>query len=193
MTRLSLIVAGICLLSGCMGASAPEERTFYLLRARVGDGSTSIGTGAVVTMGNVRVAPYLNRAGIIVQLGEYRLREARFHLWAEPLDRGISYYLGERVTALLDRTEDEEALARKLSRYRIDVSVDEFHGTLEGEARLVARWALREGKARKDIQTQRFARTKSQQGAGYAGLVATQIALLDELAEVIASELKESR
>ena len=144
-------------------------------------------------MGNVQIAPYLNRAGIIVQLGDHRLREARFHLWAEPLDRGISYYLGGRVTALLDRAEVAEAPAKKLSRYLIDVSIDEFHGTLEGEARLVARWSLRRGKASKEIETERFARRKSQQGAGYASLVATQISLLDELAEVIASKLRESR
>ena len=185
MTKIGLALS--LFLAAC--ANSPPERAYYLLRADVPEQPAAAAPRSSIGMGRVLVAPYLDRTGIMVQIDEHRIREARFHLWAEPLDEGIWYYLHEQVSSRLD-----SALATGPSadswRYRVDISVEEFHGTLNGAARLAARWSLRDVSNGAVIETRSFARERPQVGDGYTALVDTQTALLDELAETIARSLR---
>jgi uncharacterized lipoprotein YmbA len=61
-----------------------------------------------------------------------------------------------------------------------------------GEARLIARWSLRDVDNDEVIATRRFSQTMTQRRDGYPGLVDTQIALLDGLAQAIARALRAS-
>ncbi len=185
MTRIGLALS--LFLAAC--ASTPPERAYYLLRSEVTEEPAAAAPGAAIGMGRVLVAPYLDRTGIMVQVDEHRIREARFHLWAEPLDEGIWYYLHEQISSRLD-----SALATGPSadswRYRVDISVEEFHGTLDGASRLTVRWSLRDISDGAVIETRSFTRERPQVGDGYTALVDTQTALLDELAETIARSLR---
>lgn len=186
MTRTCLALA--LLLASC--ASTPPERAYYLLRADVPE-LAAADPASLVGIGRVSVAPYLDRAGIMVQVDENRVREARYHLWAEPLDDGIWYYLRDRISSELGRPLNTETDADSW-RYRVDVSIEEFHGTLNGEAHLSARWSLRDVDSDEAIATRRFSQTMTQRRDGYPGLVDTQIALLDKLAQAIAQALRAS-
>ena len=184
-----LILALVLGLAAC--ASAPPERFYYLLRAQIDGDLAPADPKRLAGIGPVRIAPYLNQAGVMVQVEENRIREARYHLWAEPLDRSIRYYLEDRVASLLGRQLNPGPGATDSWRYRIDVSVEEFHGTMNGEVRLVARWSLVDLKRDSVLETQRFARKLDQMGDGYPGLVTTQIALLDELSAKLADALRQ--
>ncbi len=186
MTRAGLALA-LCL-AACAGT--PPEREYYLLRADVPQGLGAADGDRATGLGRVSVASYLDRAGIVLQVNEHRVREARYHLWAEPLSDGIWYYLRDGISSELGRALNTEPDADAW-RYRVDVSVEEFHGSLNGEARLVARWTLRNVAEGAVIASERFARTRRQTADGYPGLVDTQIALLDELAQTIARALRD--
>ncbi len=186
MTRISLVL--VLFLIGCV--STPTERSYYLLRAEVPGDLAPADPDALLGIGRSSIAQYLNRAGIVVQVGERQVREARYHLWAEPLDRGIRHYLSHRVSAVLGRSLNTGPGTEDTWRYRIDVSVEEFHGTLNGEARLVAYWSLRNPMNGAVIEAGYFRRTRRQTGDGYPALVDAQIALLDELAESIVQALR---
>ena len=186
MIRIGIVLA--LFLIGC--ASTPTERSYYLLRAEVPADLAPADPDALLGIARPSIAQYLNRTGIVVQVGEHQVREARYHLWAEPLDRGIRYYLSHRVSALLGRSLNTGPGTEDTWRYRIDVSVEEFHGTLNGEARLVANWSLRNLMNGAVIEAQYLRRTRQQTGDGYPALVDAQIALLEELAESIVQALR---
>jgi len=178
-TRLVLLLA----LAGCAGPPPPEV-SHYLLRAPVSGQAADADVGSALELGPIRVAPYLERAGVVVATGEHRVHEASFHLWAEPLGDGIHVYLRDRLSSLLAGQPGP-------ARYRVDVSVEVFHGSLRGDVTLVARWALFDLAEGTEISAQRFSRTARQPGEGYPELVAAQMQLLDALADAIASRLRE--
>ncbi len=186
MRRLTLALA-LCL-AAC--ATAPPERSYYLLRAEVPGALAAAENGVLLGVGTVSIAPYLDRSGIVVQVDDHRVREARYHLCAEPLDRGIRTYLSDRIAASLGRALNNGSNLVDQWDYRLDVAIEDFHGTLNGEARLVARWSLIDTARDKLIVSQRLVRTKRQTVDGYPGLVEVQAALLDELATEIATALR---
>ncbi len=186
MTRISLVL--VLFLIGC--ASTPTERSYYLLRAEVPGDLGPADPDALLGIGRPSIAQYLNRSGIVIQVGDHQVREARYHLWAEPLDRGILRYLRHRVSAGLGRSLNTGPGTEDTWRYRIDVSVEEFHGTLNGEARLIAYWSLRNLRNGTVVEAQYLRRTRQQTGDGYPALVDAQIALLDELAESMIQVLR---
>ncbi len=187
MTRVSLRLVLLLCLVGC--ASAPPEDSYYLLRVQPPADLDSTDP-LPVALGRIAIPPYLDRVGLVVQTDEHRIREARYHRWAEPLDEGTWFYLRERISSELGRSLDPGPGLGKSVRYRVDIRINEFHGTLDGQARLVARWSVRELDEDTVVETQRFSESRVQDGEGYPGLVNTATELLDELAATIARTLR---
>lgn len=186
MKRITLVLV-LVTLAGC--ASAPPERSYYLLRAEVPNDLAAAPPGTAAGLGLIQVAAYLDRAGVVVEVGANQVREARFHLWAEPLDRGIRIYLSDRIASQLGYRLETGPGSVGPIRYRIDVSVEEFHGALDGETRLVARWSVRDLEDDSLTLSRRFSKKSRQSGDGYASLVQSQLTLLDDFAAEIAQAL----
>jgi len=179
---LALLLA----VSGCV-STAPET-AYYLLRAEDDVAPTS--AAPTIGLGHVTVAPYLERAGLVLRVEANRMREASYHLWAEPLDRGVSHYLGARLSAQLGGALGRDAAQGASWEQRVDVRIDEMHGSLAGEARLVAAWSIIEVATGKSTASHRLVSTVRQERDGYAGLVEAEMVLLDRLAGEIARTLQ---
>jgi len=189
MRRHALLVP-MALLAAACSTTAPPERATYLLRAKESPDLAPADPDALVGLAPVIVAPYLDQAGLVVEVGEYQIREAQNHVWAEPLDRGIETYLVARISALLGRELNSGFAGEGAWRYRVDVKIEEFHGALDGNVKISGRWALVDRQERRALAGARVTRSMPQQGEGYPGLVATQAALLDNLAQAIADALR---
>ena len=113
-------------------------------------------------------------------------RAARNHLWAEPVFEAIPNFLRQAISAELGT--DLHLAPREQDATRINIRIDQMHGTRDGKALLVAYWWLSDGD--KPAKAFRFARTQALQRDGYAALAEAQAALLDQLAAQIASQLK---
>jgi uncharacterized lipoprotein YmbA len=174
---------------GCAG-DAPPERAYYLLRVAPGEvPATDVVLG--IGLGTVEVPPYLDRAGLALEVGPNEVREARYHLWAEPLHRGIHYYLEDRIAAALGQRLAPAAAAKNGWRYRVDVRVRRFHGDVEGDVRLDASFTLTEVATGEVLAEQHVSFSDHQPAKGYSGLVQAQISLLGRLATSIADALRE--
>ena len=79
----------------------------------------------------------------------------------------------------------------KVLDHRVDISVEELHGTLSGAARLVASWRIMGGDGAEELAAFRFARTRPLAQDGYPALADAEIALIGELAVAIANSLAE--
>ena len=173
---------------GC-GGKTPPERSYYLLRGAPQEYSAADGR-LDVGLGIVQVAPYLDRAGVMVEVDANAVREARFHLWAEPLQRGIHYYLEDRIAADLGHQLAPAPPAKNDWLYRVDVRIREFHGDLDGDVRLVASFSLVGIESGEILLEEQVSFAESRRIEGYPGLVQAQISLLDRLAASIADALR---
>ena len=174
--------------AGC--ASSPPESKYFLLRTDIKTISPSAENAPAIGWGRVSVASYLDRAGIVVQVADNQVREAQYHLWAEPLNRGIWHYVGAQTSNELGYSLSVNEAQKSQWDSRVDLRVDEFHGTLDGRAHLVASWSVTDLKGQGKVKRYEFSQTQVQVSDGYASLVDAQIKLLDQLAKAIASSLR---
>jgi uncharacterized lipoprotein YmbA len=180
------LAAVACLVLAC-SSPAPPERAYYLLRAEVIDVEPPATPDLAAGIDSITVAPYLDRAGLVIGVGANEIREARFHLWAEPLSAGIRYYLQARISS--DLGYRIGGGARRSWQKKVRVEVREFHGDQSGGVRLVAGVSVT-GPDGAVIADEEFAAVTTVSQEGYAALVAAQMQLLEQLADAITPLLR---
>lgn len=175
------------LLQAC-AASAPVTHE-YLLRDSTTAVTPPAGT-AEVTLNAVRMAPYLDRPGIVVEVAPLQIAEARYERWAEPLGLALRRVLQVEIARAAGVTVVAAAGGTD-SDLSVDVSVHEFHGAIDGTVRLVADWTLlsRQGEGR-HLQ---FSRTEQTSADGYAAVVASQLSLARQLGASIGQSIASYR
>jgi uncharacterized lipoprotein YmbA len=182
--RLSVMAL---LLMACTSSTPLPAR--YLLPADVPMGTTRVDAPVRIGLATVTVAPYLAQPGIAIETEKRQIRNARQHEWAEPLADGIRRQLRAGVSTGLGFDVAADATQRRHWNYAVDVAIERLHGTLEGEALLVARWRVTSVGPGGEVSTFRLARSVPLSKAGYAGLVEAEVLLIDGLAGEIAASL----
>ena len=189
MRTTALLSTIVLLLLACAGKTPVTTR--YLLPASVPQGTQRVDAPVWVALGRIQVAPYLNQAGLVVETDAHQVRPARYHKWAEPLGDGLRRFLSTEVSAALGYDVAADTSQRGSWDYSIDVSIDRLHGTLSGDAVLVARWQLRPAPGKGEAVAFRFAQSEPLPREGYAGLVEAEIALVRQLANGMADSLRQ--
>jgi len=185
-TAMSLV---LWLVAGCAG-SAPEEVSLYLLRPATDALRAEVSNGSVVIgLGEVRVAPYLDDSGIMLELGDREIRPARYHRWAEPLSNSLAVVLSNNISSELGQPITDRTDVRTWD-YRIDVYIDEFHGTRDGVAKLNATWTIISLSSEAADSQHRFASRERIPSEGYGALVDAHYRLTESLATAIANSLR---
>lgn len=184
---LTCVALLLALAHGCSSPATPE-RSYYLLRVEGNETLPAATPEQHIGIAHVEIAPYLDRAGIVLGTGGYEVREARYHLWAEPLEDGIRYVVEARLSAKLGYRVGSAASATRWSK-RIEIDVRRFHGETDGTVRLVAGVAVRASDGSL-LATEQVSATTRQTEDGYPALVDAQIALLDELSDAIVPLLR---
>lgn len=181
--RRGLTVIALGLLAACAGT--PAEQHYYLLRSDTPAVTRAL-EPASYRLGGVSVAQYIDRAGLLLETAPGQIRPARNHLWAEPVQEGIRALLAAEISHALGR--DIPPLAPTDANPTIRVRIDQLHGTLAGEAKLVAVWSVAQGDT--ILVAEQFAESMPLPRDGYAALAGAQKALLTQLARRIAANLK---
>jgi uncharacterized lipoprotein YmbA len=177
------------LVLGC--SSTPAAHSSYLLRADELPGTRPIGSPAPVGLRRVVVAPYLESPGLVLETAPGEVRAARYHEWAEPLDQGVRLYLRAELSTLLGEDVDANPTLSPQWSYAVDVAIDQLHGTVSGEALLVAGWRIADAQKAEEIGRFRFVQRLPLERDGYPGLADAEIALLARLAAAIADSVRE--
>lgn len=184
-----LAIFPLLLVLGC--SSSPPERHFYVLRAD--DAPASPVPAETVGIGRVMIAPYLDRAEVVVQIGEREIRPAQYHYWGEPLNSGIRHYLRAELVSRLGHDVGSDAIARELWDYRIDVSIETLHGSLDQGARINAGFLVTDVGGSKAPVAGRVIGHERLTRDGYPGLIDAHTRLLEQLATAIQNALGELR
>jgi len=188
MRSTALFSALFLALVACAGKTPDTVR--YLLPAATPVGTARVEPPRWIALGGIQLAPYLMQAGLVVETGAREVRPARFHRWAEPLDAGLRRFLRAEISAALGYDIAADTAQRSRWDETVELEIDRLHGTLSGEAVLVARWQVRPAPGQGEPRAFRFTERRPLAEAGYAGLVEAEIALLKQLAQEIAGSLR---
>jgi len=183
---------GLLLLFAVGCASAPAAKTEYLLRYDASTSAESQPNEPRVGLRGVTVADYLNQPGLVVETGVNEVRPAQMHLWAEPLDEGLNIFLRAAIASVLG--EEVGMMTRWAPDWEqnIYVFVEQFHGTMSGNAVLVASFQITSASGAATSEYY-FSRSVPLESKGYAGLVNAERRLAEELAAAIAAALTSLR
>ncbi|HIF50821.1 MAG TPA: hypothetical protein EYQ42_04720 [Thiotrichaceae bacterium] len=186
-TKLSLLVI---LFNGLMGcASNPIQAELYLLRSDITSNvSTEIDT-TKIRLNTVKVASYIDQSGLVLQTTDGQVNVARYHRWAEPLKYGLTSYLAKGISLSSGKYVHISRLSSdKSQKTKIDVFIDQMHGTADGKAALSATWTITV--ENKGAKSYKFSNIKELNENGYPALVESQKILLGEFAKEIAESIQ---
>jgi len=187
-----LALIAILLAVGCSSTPAPSLQQ-YLLRADSPVKHTSQGYQQVVTsisLGKVAVASYIDGLGLVLEKADGQVHIARDHQWAEPLRLSLRSFLSNRISAELGQPVRAYGYGSKALSKRIDIRIDELHGTKNGEAKLVAFWAIIDPVKQQVISEHSFYDTEALTRDGYGALVEAEKVLLSRFASNISTTLR---
>jgi uncharacterized lipoprotein YmbA len=187
------ILAATTMLVVLACAGNPPTTTRYLLPVNVPEGVQRIDPPIRVGLAGIEVAPYLDQPGLVVETEVGQVRPAHRHQWAEPIDLGLKRHLRAELTRALGFEVSGDPSQRHRWDYAVDVSIDRLHGTLAGDAVLVAHWRVTPLQSGRDPVTYRLAARKPLAAQGYPALLDAEIELTRGLAVAIADSVRTSR
>lgn len=182
-TLLALLLS--LLLSACASNVTPPTR--YVL-PNVNQPNAPESPKAELSIDTVRLAHYLDVEGIVMQLDDIEMREAREHQWAEGLNRQLARNLRDDLAVLLKEVQVVQSSTGSDDALTLRLDVDEFHGRYDGYAVASGQWQLRDAQ-NKLLHLDRFQERAALENDGYPALVRALSKSWKNVADDIASTL----
>jgi uncharacterized protein len=158
--KLRSIAFGLfAIAAGCSVLSPQPDRSQFFILSPVSDSagttarpaSNSPDSQLTVGVGPVSFPDYLRRLAVVTRVAPNRIDFSDEKRWAEPLDKNFIRVLSENLATLLNTQRVEKypwALATKVD-YQIEVDVQRFETTSDGQSQLRANWIIRDGPSSK--------------------------------------------
>lgn len=166
-------------LSACVSTRPAPDAAYYLLASDLPASSSP----ADLAIESIELADYLNTSSLVVELEDSQFTHARYHRWSEPLRSGIRRVLERQ----LGHPNEEDTPA-----YRADLTVDRYHGTIEGEVFLEGRYRLYSKYGDESANSGNFSFRSTLEEDGYPAMVRELSALLDRLAKRLSTARSEA-
>jgi hypothetical protein len=130
----------------------------------------------------LQLNPVLDGGGIVLQVSDHSLREARFHRWAEPLNA--------QLIALISNTMNKDKFS--LKDHGLEVYVARFQGSESGKIYVSASFSVLNAQGLRIKTVSRQLETR-QVEPGYDALVFALRAGFDRICHEAILDLKESQ
>ena len=144
--RVNLLVLALLLmpfLTACASSVSPPSR--YMLPA-ISPSVTSASPQTHIQIPLPRLAHYLDVDGIVFQLDDIEMREAREHQWADTLANQLERNLRGNLAQTLPSVRFSRADGLSDGALSLYLDVDEFQGRHDGYAVTSGQWQLRDSK-----------------------------------------------
>ncbi|UTD54716.1 PqiC family protein [Halomonas sp. MS1] len=183
-----LSLLGLCIqLSACASSVTPPSRYMLPSENAVSSPNQPIGTLQVRAP---RLAHYLDVDGIVMQLDDITLNEAREHQWAESIGRQLERALRAQLSQELTSIQVVHADGNAPEALTLLLEVDQFQGRHDGRAVTSGQWQLR-GADNNLLALKSFSAETELQQDGYPALVRSLGESWDKVALQIANEIRE--
>jgi len=157
---IKLIAFGACAMAaGCSVLSPQPDRSKFFILTPISDSggtaakpaSTSPDSRLTLGLGPVDFPDYLRRLPVVTRVAPNRIDLSDEKRWAEPLDKNFTRVLSENLATLLDtqRIEKYPWPLRTKVDYEIEIDVQRFEATSDGQTQLIASWIIRDGPSNK--------------------------------------------
>ncbi|MBL1377378.1 membrane integrity-associated transporter subunit PqiC [Zobellella sp. CGMCC 1.18722] len=186
----ALLLAALLGLAGCAG-SQPGGAS-YLLPSTAPE--RQFERRLAIQVAPVRLAGHLDSEGIVMQLNDIEVYQARQHLWAEDIAGQLQRVLQERLGRALPRAQvvgRGQPLLEGAPVRDLRVQVSRFQGRFDGVALAEGQWQLLDGNGRLLAQAA-FSAEQPLADDGYPALVRALGAAWEQVADQLAAELGEA-
>lgn len=182
------------LLAGCASAGPPGYYTVAPVPPAAA-APTVTAAPALIALGPVTLADYLDRRPLVTRDTAYALRLADNNYWAAPLQDMIPRVLVADLATRLpaDRVESFPQMLGSGGDYRIAVDIAQFDFDASGLATLAARWQIYQRNASQPILLGQETLQRQAETGGYAGGVAALSLTLGDLTDRLADALARLR
>lgn len=188
MTLKSCLIALLMmLLSACAKPSVDKQHYFLPGPSGEIESADKLETSQLLQISDVQLADFLNKSGLVLQLDDITLNQAKNHVWAEDLRRQINRGLQER----LNRQPQPYTVvgSQTTAALRLSVEIHGFHGRYDGMALTSGQWQLKNQQG--EIQhIQRFELETELEQSGYPALVRALGKNMDKLTQQITEHLQ---
>jgi hypothetical protein len=191
---LSLILLIISIFSGGCLSRTPSPSFYELtpVQDRAISRKSRPVQNAVVGIGPIKLADYLDQSQIVTRTGDNQLVKAEFNRWGGPLKNNFINVLADNIGFLLS-TEQIQLYPWRLSLpmdFQVTMDVVRCDGRLGDTAWLEARWTILRGPEKKLLKTVRSSISEPVTGPDYSDLVAAQSRALAKLSQEIAAAIQ---
>ncbi len=190
----AILIILSALIMGLSGCATTQNTRFYLLSSlpQTAAGSQVKKAELTLGIGPVNIPEYLDRPQIVTRSSRNALRLAEFHNWAEQLKINIAQVTAENLSILLS-TDQVKLYPWPLSGsidYQVLINVIQFERNPAGNAVLLARWSILNGRG-KAVLTGRTAHiTVRPKGRDYRSLAGALSETLADLSREISGAIK---
>jgi uncharacterized lipoprotein YmbA len=158
--KMKLIAFGACaIVAGCSILSPQPDRSEFLILTPVSDraamaakpASTSADSQLTTGVGPVDFPDYLRRLPVVTRVAPNRIDLSDKRRWAEPLDKNFVRVFSENLATLLntERIEKYPWSLRTNVDYQVEIDIQRFETTSDGQTQLIASWIIRDGRGSK--------------------------------------------
>lgn len=191
--RLWPLLFAAALLTGCAGTGTETSRYTLPVSQFAVEEVYENNAVDVLVVEPIRMASYLNSEGIVMQLSDIEVLQARNHLWAESLGRQLERSLRQQLSAALPNTRVlTEARAAGDEPLRLRIDLDQFQGRYDGRAVVSGQWQVRNGQG-EILSQDSFSVERVLESDGYPALVRSLAQAWNEVAGIIAEDLAQLR
>jgi hypothetical protein len=162
------LLLSLIIMASLTACAAPTPVSYYQLTVptAVAVPQQSTETTLSLMLHPVKVANYLNGAGLVMQRSEVELVIASRHLWADALDQQLYRLLVEQLQARLPKMPLTSA--RSINSVQLQLIIDRFHANDKGMAIVSGHYTISSASER---ITEPFSYEQALAADGYAALV----------------------
>lgn len=189
LTGVRTLLVGITLLVAAGCASKTVQPTSYMLPTSIQEQHYS--NALAVAIAPVRLTGLLDNPGIVMELNDIEVHQARYHLWAENIGVQLQQQLQQRLTLSLPQAQivaKGQPLQTGLPQREVRVSVNAFQGSYSGKAIVQGQWLLL-GEQGQLLKQHNFRIEQPLPVDGYPALVRALASAWDQVSEQLAATL----
>jgi uncharacterized lipoprotein YmbA len=192
LTFLFIIVAILC--CGCVRSPAPHFYALSAMQDQVISRRSSPVQNAVIGIGPVKLADYLDQSQIVTRMSSNQVEKAEFHRWVGPFKDNFTNVLADNIGSLLS-TQRIYLFPWRQSvpiDYQVTVDVVRCDGRLGDAAWLETRWSIFGGPEKKLLKASRSNIREPVTGEDYSALVRAQSRAVAKLSQEIAAAIQQA-
>jgi len=186
------LAIAVIFLGGCRSQSPRFYTLSPIQEDQVAPKRQSPAQNAVIGIGPVKLADYLDQSMIVTRTSGNQAVKAEFHRWVGSFKDNFINVLADNIGVLLS-TDQIYLYPWRVSvpiDYQVVVDIVRCDGQLGEAAWLEARWSILGGQGKNLLKTNRSSIVEPVSGADYAALVTAQSRALAKLSQEIAEAIK---